>query len=311
MATLTADGVTLDVDVLDSSSLADVRADVLHFRIAGGPPDVSVRASTGLAGEIDYLCATAELAAAVHALHKANGVLELDTFDRTNLARDPHLVSAAWSQAGSTGTLTHATTGGPNGLGYFQYVLATATTTSPMQVPIGGTGTSAIPCAPGQPFTVSSYWWQSTNSNVQRYDVNWYDAAGATLSTQGGSDEILPGEPSSTWYHEDVVLTPPAGAAFGRPSMVWSGTYAAGQTLRVADVLVEAGSTVRPFFSGAVAPAGYVSTWSGAVNASTSRLSSIPALACAYAAQSVDVPHFNRELGRWIVRARGVQEVSA
>lgn len=310
MATLTANGVTLDVDVLDSSSLADQRTDVLHFRIGGGPPDVTVRASTGLAGEIDYLCGTAELAAAVHALHKANGVLELDTFDRTNLVRDPRLTTAVWAQAGSLGTLSHATTGGPNGHGYFEYVMDTANTVSPMSIPLVPSGLGGIPVVPGEPITVSAYWWQSINGNVQRYDCIWYNAGGATISSTSGPDEIITGEPPATWYREDHVFTPVAGAAFARPQMSWSGTYAPPNTLRVADALVEYGTQLGDYFDGSYRPAGYTSAWSGAANASTSRLSTIPALDCAYAAQSVDVPHFNRELGRWIVRARGVQEVA-
>lgn len=80
MATLTVNGGTvLAVNVLDSSSVGRGSPHVLHFRIAGGPPDVTLRASTGLAGDIDFLCDDVATANAVHAANDAGGVLHLDT----------------------------------------------------------------------------------------------------------------------------------------------------------------------------------------------------------------------------------------
>ncbi len=150
--------------------------------------------------------------------------------------------------------------------------MATANTSSPMSVALAPSGLGGIPVRPGQPLILSSYWWQSINSNVQRLDATWYDAAGATLSTSSGSDEILPGEPSSTWYREDALFTPPALAAFMRPTLVWSGIYAA-QTLRLADALVEYGTQLRPWFAGGYSPSGAVdAAWTGPANASASVL---------------------------------------
>ena len=54
-----------------------------------------------------------------------------------NLLKDPRLTSASWSQQGSSGTFTHYPTGGPLGLGYFEYAMSAQNTSSPMQVTAG------------------------------------------------------------------------------------------------------------------------------------------------------------------------------
>jgi hypothetical protein len=192
---------------------------------------------------------------------------------RTNLAPDPLLVNATWSQQGSTGTLTHATTGGPNGHGYFEYVMDTANTASPMQIGIASSGTGGVPVTPGEPIIVSSYWWQSFNQNVQRYDAQWYDVNGTFLSGDLGEDEITPADPPESWYREFQAFTPPASAAFARPIITWSGIYTAPQMLRVADVLVEYGSQLRPWFAGDHSTgAAFDAAWTGPANASASVL---------------------------------------
>lgn len=191
---------------------------------------------------------------------------------RTNRAPDPRLTTATWSQQGSTGTFTHATTDGPNGLGYFEYVMDTDTTSSPMSVPLAPAGTGGIPVVPGEPFIVSGYWWQEINQNVQRYGVTWYDAAGVSVGTEQGEDEIEVGEPPSTWYRESQVFTPPALARFVRPVMAWSGIYTA-QTLRVADVLLEYGTQLGDWFDGGHSPRTSLdAAWTGPADASASVL---------------------------------------
>lgn len=311
MGRLTAGATVLDVTVLDASSLSNPRRSIAHYPIGGGPPDVTLRAGTGLSGSLELLCADAATADAVYAAHLSGQVLRLDNWYRQNLVKDPRLTTATWTLAGSTGTLTHATEGGPNGHGYFEYVLATATTTSPMTVPFTPSGLTAIPVTPGAPCIISAYLWQSVNSNVQRFDAQWYNSAGQGLSASQGGDLILPGEPSSTWYREAVVHTPPAGAAFMRPQMSWSGSYAAGQTLRVADALVEYGTVLRDWFDGGT-PAGstLLNEWDGVANASVSRQYIRPALDLTYVCVDggPEIPH--RRGRHWLVRVSGVQEVA-
>lgn len=311
MGRLTAGTTVLDVTVLDASSLSTPRRSIAHYPIGGGPPDVTLRAGTGLSGSLELLCADAATADAVYAAHLSGQVLRLDNWHRQNLVKDPRLTAAAWTPQGSTGTLTHATTGGPNGHGYFEYVLATATTSSPMQIPFTLSGLAAIPVVPGEPFIVSAYWWQSVNNNIQRFDAQWFNSAGQGMSTTQGTDLILPGEPSSTWYREGVVYTPPADAAFVRPIMSWSGNYNAGLTLRVADALVEYGTVFRPYFDGAM-PGGstLLNEWDGAANASVSRQYIRPALDLTYVCVDggPEIPH--RRGRHWLVRVSGVQEVA-
>lgn len=238
-------------------------------------PFVVQRPDTPTQHDITALFPSYATADAFAAALRSEGLCAVSIADalRTNLAPDPRLTTATWSQAGSTGTFTHATSGGPNGLGYFEYAMATVTTSSPMSVPMAPTGTGGVPVVPGGPIIVSGSWWQSINQNVQRYNVTWADAAGVTISTDQGEDEIVPGEPSSTWYRESQVFTPPALARYARPIMSWSGTYSAPQTLRVADVLVEYGTQLQPWFDGGHSPrASLDAAWTGPANASASVL---------------------------------------
>ncbi|WP_285103901.1 hypothetical protein [Promicromonospora sp. MEB111] len=314
MGTLTSGSTVVAIDsVLDTSALARPNNSVLHFPIGGGLPSLTRRNSAGVAGTLELLCKDGATADAVHAMHLNGAVVRLDNWERQNLVKDPTLSAAVWGQAGSTGSLSHATTGGPNGFGYFEYAMSTANTSSPMSIPFGASGVGGIPVVPGEPITVSAYWWQAINGNVQRYDCTWYNAAGAGISSTSGPDEIITGEPASTWYREDHVFTPVAGAAFARPQMAWSGTYAGGgpTTLRVADALVEYGTELHPFFYGGAAdtPA-LVNEWSGAVNNSVSRQYRRPALAFSYTAAGVELPR-KVSTSRYLVRVSGVQEVAA
>lgn len=274
--------VATGFEVLNESRLTQRRTDVVHDLALGGLPYVVQKDPSGLGGNIEFLCPSGEMADAIYAAH-LGGRLRLDSWQRQNLVKDPHLASASWTQAGSTGTLTHATTGGPNGHGYFEYAMDTVNTASPMSIPVTDSGINGIPVAPGRPFIVSSYWWQSINQNVQRYDVNWYNATGTFISGSSSPDEILPGEPPETWHWEDAVFTPVANAAFARLLLSWSQTYSAPQTLRVADVLVEYGTELRPWFAGdAPNTASLVNRWSGVENASVSNQYDRPALDFTY-----------------------------
>lgn len=305
------DVVATGLTVLRESNLTQRRTDVVHDPLAGGLPLVVRKTASGLAGNLELLCPTAAMADDVYAAHKDGAYLRLDDWQRQNLTPDPRLTTAAWSQAGSTGILTHATSAGPNGHGYFEYAMDTANTTSPMQVPLAPSGLSGIPVVSGEPVTVSSHWWQSLNQNIQRYDAQWYTAAGTFLSNSSGADLITPTDPPSTWYRESSVFTPPVGAAFLRPIMSWSGTYTAPQTLRVADALVEYGTELGDYFDGGTPGTDtLVNEWSGTANASVSNQYIRPALALTYApVGGVVLPV--KSSSYWRVSVPGIQEVSA
>lgn len=274
MTTITTpNGVTHPVELVTALNLGRDSRTIITDPPSGNPY-ISQRPATTARGSASLLVRGYATAKAIVDGFATAGPATLTLLQardvRTNLLRDPQLTTATWTQNGSTGTFTHPTVDGPNGHGYFQYVMDTANTTSPMSVALAPTGLGAIPVVPGAPLIVSAYWWQALNQNIQRYSMTWYDVAGASISSEQGEDEIVPGEPTSTWYRESHVFTPPALARFGRPSMVWSGSYNP-QTLRVADALVEYGTVLRPWFSGAFAPAGYTASWTGAANASTSQ----------------------------------------
>lgn len=184
----------------------------------------------------------------------------------TNLATDPHARTLTWSQNGSVGVFTHPTSGGPHNQGYFQYAMTAANTSDPMEIHTSGAGLSGIPVVAGQSYTVSSYWFKTDiTANTQSYNVTWYDAGGAVLSSSAGADVGI--AVASTWWRASRTVTAPVGAAFARFTLAWNGTYDdQPATLRVADILIERGSTAHdPFFSGA-----WLGAWTGTEHASTS-----------------------------------------
>lgn len=164
-----------------------------------------------------------------------------------NLLRDPFLLTRTWGVNGATGTPVHVPAGGPNGNGYFEFPMLTNNTASPMSiilidlVPFTDTH---IPVVPGETINVSAWWFRTNTGQVQRFDVNWYDAAGVTLSSSSGANEAII---QNDWMRADQDFVAPASAAYARPAIIWSGTYAGGTTLRAADAQVTRGAGVKPF----------------------------------------------------------------
>jgi len=203
---------------------------------------------------------------------------------RTNLTPDPRLTATTMSLNGSTVTDTRPSTGGPDGGSFFRRTMTTANTTSPMSMPLDGTGTSGIPVAAGQQYTGS---WYATKSPPggpsSRMNVQWYDAAGVLLSTTTGTSS----SPAATWARITQTVTAPASAAFATPLLQWSGTALVAQVLELAQAQFETGATATDYLDGTYPDV----EWMGATNASASFLP-IPT--------SVTVSTTGAEWGVWL-----------
>lgn len=157
-----------------------------------------------------------------------------------NKLTDPRLTATIMGLGGATVVDTRPSSGGPDGGSFFRRTMTTANTSSPMSMPLAATGLGGIPVTAGQTYTSSWYAAKSAGGGpVARTSVNWYDAAGASISTTTGTNQS-PGT-SFARYTQDFVA--PALAAFARPNLAWSGTALIGQTLDLAMAQFEVGST--------------------------------------------------------------------
>lgn len=200
---------------------------------------------------------------------------------RVNLVTNPRAVGRAFGLAGSTGTQSDVSTGGPLGFGYRRLVLTTTNTTSPITLAPTNTGTSATPVVAGTTYVFMAFARMvggptALNAGIS---VTWYTAAGATLTSdtayQGG---LVDGE----WTLHTKVLTAPPTAAFASVTerfSVGAGLMAVGSEYGATGFLIEAASTVGSYFDGSfsVTP-DWTYSWSGAVNASTSLEAPTPGL---------------------------------
>lgn len=163
-----------------------------------------------------------------------------------NQLASPRLATLSMSTNGATVSDVQQPSGGPDGGTYFRRTMTTANTTSPMYASLSPTGTGAIPVTPGQVWTYSTYARKSSGGPLLRMDVNWYDASGATLSNGSGAG-LTPG---ASWSRFTQQYTVPAGAAFMRPGILWTGTALVGQVLDFAMAQVELGAVATPWSDG-------------------------------------------------------------
>jgi hypothetical protein len=155
-----------------------------------------------------------------------------------NLHPNYRLEGLTMTLNGATVSDNHLSSGGPDGGSYFQRDVQVPNTTSPMTMATTPTGTGAIPVTAGQNYTVS--WWAEKNipgGPQVRTNVQWFTAAGASISTISGTNM---GAATSWSRHSQTFLAPPT-AAFMMPSLAWSGTALAGQSLRLAQIWVNQG----------------------------------------------------------------------
>lgn len=178
-----------------------------------------------------------------------------------NLITDPRLTATALSLNGATVLDTRPSTGGPDGGSFFSRTMQTANTSSPMSMPLSGTGTSAIPVTQGLTYTVSWYAQKTPlGGPASRVDWDWYDNSGAFLSTTLGTSN----SPTATWARFSRTVTAPVSAVYGQPRLIWTGTALVGQVLNLAQVMLNVGTSALPYVDG-----GYPGArWTGTPNAS-------------------------------------------
>lgn len=180
-----------------------------------------------------------------------------------NLVSDPRLTTRTMTLQGATVIDSRPTTDGPDGGTFFRREIQVANTTSPMAMAMSSTGVNAIEVTDGLPVTFSWYARKAPGGGPStRLDWTWYDGAGATISTVTGT----PGTANATWTRNTQTSTPPAGASYGQPRLAWSGTALVGQTLDLAQAMLNVGTSALDYFDG-----GYPNArWDGVANASTS-----------------------------------------
>lgn len=183
---------------------------------------------------------------------------------QTNLMQDPRLTATSMSVNGGTMVDTRPSSGAPDGGSYFRRQVIDDNTSSPMAMPLFDSE-AAFPAVAGTDYSVS--WWARKSipgGPDVRLDWEWYDDTLTLISTTVGTEY----DPTNTWTQYDETVTAPVGTAFGHPILNWVGTGLISQVLDMAQVMLNRGSTVVPYFDG-----GYPSArWEGTANESRSIL---------------------------------------
>lgn len=161
--------------------------------------------------------------------------------DQQNLALDPDLSGLSMSLNGATVDDAHHISGGPNDGPYFRRHIIASNTSSPMSMPLSGTGVAGYPVDPGDVFSFA--WWarEAPNAPVSaRLDWTWYNAAGSQISNHNGT---LFGTTDQWVRYTQENIVAPALAEFVQWRIVWSGTASAEQDLDFAQVWINEGPT--------------------------------------------------------------------
>jgi hypothetical protein len=167
-------------------------------------------------------------------------VESVDAVDQNLAAEDYRLDGRTMTLNGATVNDSFPASGAPDGGSYFSREIVVANTTSPMTMDVTDSGLNAIPATAATNYTVS--WWaqKSVVGGPQtRVNLRFFDAAGATLSTTTGTNQM----PATTWGRHSETFLSPANTAFIMPILAWSGTALAGQVLDFAQVWVNEGVT--------------------------------------------------------------------
>jgi hypothetical protein len=161
-----------------------------------------------------------------------------------NLAPDPDLSGLSMTLNGATVEDSHPSSGGPwsgDGGPYFRRHVISPNTTSPMALPLTGTGTAAIPVDPADVLSVA-FWARKSPAGgpAARVDYSWYNAAGALISNHNGAAHSA----TAAWQRfTQNGLVAPALAEFLQVRLVWTGTALADQVLDFGQAWVNEGAT--------------------------------------------------------------------
>lgn len=227
--------------------------------VSGDPAKVACREITGLIPGEQYQLRLRLAAYGDYFVSLGTGCAE--RFE--NLLPDPRLTATTMTLNGATVIDSRPSSGSPDGGSFFRREFIAANTSSPMSMPLTGTGTSAVPVSDAQAYTISWYARKSVAGGpLTRVDIGYYNSAGAALSTSNGSNTAV----TTTWARYSRTFTPPAGAAYARPTIQWSGTALVGQILDLAQAQMDQGSSTIDYFDGNYPDA----QWTGAENNSPS-----------------------------------------
>lgn len=183
----------------------------------------------------------------------------------TNLLPVPRLGGLTMSLQGSTSVDTYPETGSPDGGSYFSRYVVVANATSPMSMSMTGTGTDATPINSNETYTISWYAQKIVGGGPSvRAAYTWYDPAGAVISSVTGTNNSA----GATWARFTETITAPATAAFVQVRLAWSGAAVVGQTLNLAQAMLNLGSTAPPYIDGDYPEA----HWNGEVENSSSTI---------------------------------------
>lgn len=135
------------------------------------------------------------------------------------------------------------------------------------------TGTSGIPVVAGTTYTLSAYFRAATAARRGFVGIQWYNAAGTSISvstTGMGADYT-----STSWTRHAMTAVAPATAAFAQAYVGIDSDGAGnipplGEVHYVDSVLLEAAAAAGGFFDGASVLAGYTYAWTGTANQSAS-----------------------------------------
>lgn len=298
--------------VLRESRLTQRRTDVVHDLALGGLPYVVRKDPSGLSGNLEFLCPSAEMADAIYAAH-LGGPLRLDNWQRQNLAthwRTPQSVDS-----GQPGTPTVVASGGPLGLGWWQFTSTGPDAGSPFNLDYSAGGLAALPVTAGEVYTVSTYMRQDSadgGTPFMRIGGTYYDAAGlANGTTLNNSLSSVEGE----FDRVSRVITPPPGSAFFEPVISFSGSNArpAGTVYYVVGVMLELGDAPGDYFNGSTPDTSSTAyEWQGTPDLSASAQYERPALDLTYLpVGGAGIPVREARTSHWRVSIPSIQEVAA
>lgn len=181
----------------------------------------------------------------------------------TNLIPNPRLGGETMTLQGSTSVDTYPATGSPDGGSFFSRHIVVPNGSSPMTMALVPTGTGAIPVVNDTTYTVSWYAQKiGSGGPATRVDYSWYDGSGALISSHTGA----PGSSNATWQRNTQTITSPPTAFFVQIRVAWTGIAVADQTLNIAQVMMNLGSTALPYIDGGYPEA----RWDGAIEDSSS-----------------------------------------